>query len=170
MKQNTVIVFAALGLSATAWADESPQIVQIRQNYLTVNQELNLYHKEYKDGPVCGDISSDYTRWLDRRGQVRKLMVNYYNDSVALGFTQKYELWFDQEGRLNFVLFRKTENMGEYLQTQKQVIEMRAYYDSKGQIIKILNKYPMAKAEEQNHIQDFKKMAVKGWPLADEGC
>lgn len=172
MKRKVFTVLIVLVLNDIAGAIDSAQIIQIRHNYATVNRELaaHYYRKQIKDGPVCGDISSEYARWIDSHGKVRKMAVNVYGDSIALGFTEKYELWFDTAGRLDFVLFRKTHNTGEYLQTQKQIVEMRAYYNEQGQVLRFLNKYPISKTDVKTHSEQFKKLALDGWQTADKGC
>lgn len=149
------IAHGLLFLLASAQASAGP-IQAIRANYAAVEKQIaaRAYHTQRKDGEVCGDISSEYTRWTDPRGVTRKLRATFYDDSPAMGSKAVYELWFDAGQRLNFALHSEGH-------------QQTRFYVQRGRAVRVV---PANAAEQAETWRVLQYLNHTSWTQLGQGC
>ncbi|MDO4245486.1 MAG: hypothetical protein Q4C89_05650 [Deinococcus sp.] len=184
----------ALGgaLAVTARAADPPTIVQIRANYAAVNASIGAQKYKKQSGEVagCGDFYRVYTRWLDSRGTIRRLDEKVYGDSVSAGSEFFSSFWFDAAGRLDFALYQQTrydykivpdkngvnqpvlKNGQPVVAKVRPEVELRAYFDDQGRVLRLLNNYPLGAQETAEVVRMLRHTAATPWKslLNPRGC
>lgn len=152
-------------------------ITQIRANYAAVNAQIGAgqYRRQHREGRGCGDSFGSYDRWLDGRGQTRRLSAEETFDDLPGGMTTLTSVWFDAAGRADFVLYQSTEY--EYdlqvnkdgsvtsrgLKSKAQTAEMRVYFDDRGRVIRQLNRFPMTPQDASTLTEQFRTLIKTPW-------